>query len=669
MIRPSTRWFAIFTAVTLLGAGQTVAQTAPPSPEEFLGYSLGEHFTGYESVQEYSEALAEASPLVEYVPYGVTPERRELFQLVIASPEHRARLPEILAANRELTLPSTSESRAAQIAATNPAIVYFSYGVHGNESSSSEAALWTAWDLASGAPEVAGVLESAVVIIDPVTNPDGRARYVSWYRSVVGDVPNADPDAREHSEPWPGGRYNHFYFDLNRDWAWGTQPETRARLATWDKWNPQVHVDFHEMGYNSSYFFFPAADPINPIYPEYILDWSARIGQGNAAAFDSNGWAYFTGDNYDFFYPGYGDTWPGLTGAIGMTYEQGGSGSAGLAVETSSGDTLTLAERATHHWVAGRATLRTVAQGKNDLLLSYAAGQRAIGLDEPDVLLVPGEDESRIRALVDHLKRQGIQVVHAASSFDADAEAYPGYEDRNDFPAGTYLVPARQPRGRLATTLLQPNTELTAEFSYDISAWSLPYAYGVEAHQVESSPDGDWTEVPAASGEPADVSAPVTAYGYLVLPGYATAEGIVDYLELGGDVRVITDETTIAGREWPYGTWFLPTGSSATARQRVTAAGLGAHVTPVASGLSTDGVDLGSSAVEVVDLPNVAVLTGEGVSPLSFGAHRFFLERRLGLPFDAILVADVGRTDLHEYDVIVIPEASGLDDSGQEALA
>ncbi len=671
MTRRSLRWLPLLVLSLALASVPSFAQTAVPSPEDFLGYALGEHFTDYEGVQEYSAALGEISPLVEYMPYGTTPERRELFQLVIATPEHHAQLAEILAANRELALPSTSEARAREIAATNPAIVYFSYGVHGNESSSSEAALWTMYDLARGAPEVAEVLESAVVIIDPVTNPDGRARYVNWYRSVVGDVPNPDPDAREHNEPWPGGRYNHFYFDLNRDWAWGTQPETRARLATWDRWNPQVHVDFHEMGYNSSYFFFPAADPINPIYPEYILDWSARIGEGNAAAFDANGWAYFTGDNYDFFYPGYGDTWPGLTGAIGMTYEQGGSGAAGLAIETSSGDTLTLAERATHHWTAGRATLRTVAQGKNDLLLSYAAGQRSIGLDEPDVLLVPGEDATRAMALVDHLQRQGIQVVRAASSFDANAEAYPGYEDRNDFPAGTYLVPARQPRGRLATTLLQPNTELTAEYSYDISAWSLPFAYGVEAHQVESSPNGDWSAVPAASGEPANVPAPATGYGYLVLPGYSTSDEIVDYLELGGELRVLTDETTIAGRQWPYGTWFLPTGSSAAAQQRVTDAGLGAFVTPVASGLSTEGVDLGSSAVESVDLPNVAVLSGEGVSALSFGAHRFFLERRLGLPFDAILAAEIGQVDLNEYDAIVIPDASAglLDEATHEAIA
>ncbi|HEU4559964.1 MAG TPA: M14 family zinc carboxypeptidase, partial [Longimicrobium sp.] len=250
---------ALFCAVA------AAAQTAPPSPEQVLGYPLGERFTPYAGVQQYARALAAAAPdRVRYQPYGQTYEGRELFQLVIARPDVLSRLDAVLAANAELTRLETSPARAAQVAAQNPAVVYFSYGVHGNESSSSEAAMWTAYDLARGAAEVRGVLDSVVVIIDPVTNPDGRDRYVSWYRSVRGARPNPDPQSREHREPWPGGRFNHYLFDLNRDWSWGTQPETRARLATWWQWNPQVHVDFHEMFYNSSYFFFPASAPINP---------------------------------------------------------------------------------------------------------------------------------------------------------------------------------------------------------------------------------------------------------------------------------------------------------------------------------------------------------------------------------------------------------------------
>ncbi len=354
----------LLAVVLAVGSASTVrAQAAPPSPADVLGWELGERFSDVAAVQRYFARLADASPLVSVSEYGRSVEGRALTQVLIASPEHRARLDDILQANQALTDPDLSESDARAIIQTNPAVVYFSYGVHGNESSSSEAAMWTAWDLARGAAEVAGVLDSVVVVIDPIVNPDGRDRYVNFYRSVRGPQPNPDPDSREHREPWPGGRTNHYYFDLNRDWAWVSQPETRARLATWPTWNPQVHVDFHEMSPNSSYFFFPPAAPINPLYPEHTARWARRIGEANAAAFSRQGWLFFTEESYDLFYPGYGDSWPSLLGSIGMTYEQAGGGSAGLAYARNDGDVLTLHDRATHHRVAGQATLRAAATG------------------------------------------------------------------------------------------------------------------------------------------------------------------------------------------------------------------------------------------------------------------------------------------------------------------
>lgn len=634
------------------------AQGTPPSPEQVLGYPLGEHFTPYAGVQRYGQALAEASPLVDYRPYGRTPEGRELFQLVIASPRNLQNLPAILAANAELTWPETSAERARQVAASNPAVVYFSYGVHGNESSSSEAALWTAWDLARDAAEVRGVLDSLVVIIDPVTNPDGRDRYVNWFQSVVGAAPNVNPQAREHREPWPGGRFNHYLFDLNRDWSWATQPETKARLATWWQWNPQVHVDFHEMFYNSSYFFFPAAAPINPIYPEHILAWGRRFGQGNARAFDAQGWAYYSGEAFDLFYPGYGDSWPSLTGAVGMTYEQAGHGAAGLAIQQESGDTLTLHDRAMHHRTSGQATLRTAAAGKTALLTDFAQGQRTAGQGEADFLLVPGDDPTRVEALVAHLRRQGIEVERASSGFGARATAYPGFPARGQFAAGTYRVRARQPRGRLAVTLLQPETELKAEYSYDVSAWSLPYAYGVAAYRASAGAGSGWTPVPAPADGVSSVRAQPGGYGWLVAPGGAAGGPVIRFLAAGGRASVVTRESTFGGRRWPAGTWFIPARANDTVQARLTRAGLGGLAVPVATGMAESGIDLGSENVAQAKLPRVAVIGGEGVSATSFGGHWFYLEQELGLPFDAVQAQELSSLDLSSYDVLVLPEAS-----------
>jgi hypothetical protein len=659
MLQRTARRTLVVLALAVLPTAEAAAQQAPPSPEAFHGYAMGRHFTPYAGVRDYARALADASPRVEYRPYGTTPERRELFQLVVATPENLARLDAILAANSELTRPETSAERARQIAATNPAVVYFSYGVHGNESSSSEAAMWTAWDLARGAPEVAGVLDSLVVVVDLVANPDGRDRYVSWFTSVVGAAPDPDPQSREHREPWPGGRFNHYLFDLNRDWSWGTQPETRARLATWARWNPQVHVDFHEMSPNSTYFFFPATEPINPIYPEYVLRWGQRFGQANASAFDARGWEYYTAESFDLFYPGYGDSWPSLTGAIGMTYEQAGHGAAGLAFRQTDGDTLTLHDRAEHHRVAGNATLRAAAAGKSALLLDYAAGQRSVGQGASDYLLVPGPDATRVEALVAHLRRQGIEVERASQGFGARATAHPGYEARGQFPAGTYRVRARQPRGRLATTLLQPETELKAEYSYDVSAWSLPYAYGVAAYRVGSAPNAGWTAVPAPVAGEATSAPAAPGYGYLVPAGLGNAPALVRYLAAGGRARVLARPSTFGGERYAAGTWFLPAGGNDSLQARVAAAGLGAAVVPVRSGLSEDGIDLGSGNVAALRLPRVALVGGEGVAATSYGAFWFFLEQEMGLPFSALVAGDLARADLSRYDVIVVPDASG----------
>jgi hypothetical protein len=672
MTRRATR-FSLFGLLLFLlplqtpGLGQEV-----PSPAEVLGYELGEQFTTVAGISHYFSTLAEASDLVSVHPYGSTVEGRPLIQVLMASAAHRARLEEILAQNRELTLPETSDARASEIIRTNPAVVYLSYGVHGNESSSSEAALWTAFDLARGAPDVAGVLDSVVVVIDPMVNPDGRDRYVTFYRQARGVEPNPNGRTREHREPWPGGRPNHYLFDLNRDWSWMSQPETRARLATWDRWNPQVHVDLHEMGSNSSYFFFPAAEPINPIFPNHILDWGRRIGEGNARAFDDEGWLYYTAEGFDLFYPGYGDSWPSLLGGIGMTYEQAGGGGAGLAVERDDGTILTLKDRASHHWVASKATIRTAAQGRTDLLQGYAAFHRNVDEGIPDILLVPGPDPERVLALVRHLQAQGIQVERAGGEFRTQAEPHKGFGSRQSFPEGTFLVRARQPRGRLAGALLMPEHLLQGESSYDITAWALPYAYGAEAHSVTGNLGGSWSPVGEGTLLATNPAAARPAYGFLLTPGFDVMPGLVQFLRAEGRAYAQPDSFRLGGTLYPPGTLFLPRGRNENLVQKIQDAGLTPFAVPVNTGLTETGLDLGTGSAGVVTLPKVAVATGDGVSSTSYGAHWFFLEQTLKLPFDAIDLSSLASLDLTDYDVLVLPEGRGmqgvLGEGGMQAL-
>lgn len=655
--------------LALLPVGPSFAAAQEvPSPAEVLGYEIGERFTDVGGVERYFRALADASELVTVDTYGETPEGRPLVQAVFARADHRARFDEILRLNRELTDPDTPESRAQEIVARIPAIVYFTYGVHGNESSSPEAALWTAHDLASGSPEVAGVLDSLIVVMDPAANPDGRDRYVNFYRGTALQRNNVNRELRERREPWPGGRTNHYLFDLNRDWAWLSQAETRARMVRYNRWNPQVHVDFHEMGYTSSYFFFPAAEPINPIYPEHTLEWGRRFGEGNARAMDAEGLLYYTGQAFDLFYPGYGDSWPALVGAIGMTYEQGGGGFGGRQVERPDGTILTLRDRAFGHRTTGNATLRTAMEGRTELMLGFARFHREIDEDLEDTVLVPGWDPHRAEALVELLLRHGIEVERLDAETRIETLPHPGYESRATFPEGSFRVRARQPRGRLAGVLLRPDNVLDATYSYDITAWALPFAYGVEAHSVTGSTGGSWTPVPSVRewlGRPIGSRA---SYGYLLPPSFGHAPGIVRFLEEGGRAYAMADTFSIDDARYPRGTVFLPHGRNDDLERRIEAAGLGGLVLPVASGRTTTGPDLGTNDQAPLRLPRLALLGGEGTASGSFGAHWFFLERVLDMPFDAVNVSDAASLDLSDYDVIVLPSGNPSSQLGERGI-
>ena len=414
------------------------------------------------------------------------------------------------------------------------------------------------------------------------------------------------------------------------------------------------------MFYNSSYFFFPAAAPINPIYPQHILDWGKRFGQANARAFDQFGWDYYSGEAFDLFYPGYGDSWPSLTGAVGMTYEQAGHSAAGIAIQQESGDTLTLHDRAQHHRTSGQATLRTAAAEKTRLLTDYAAGQRTAGAGEQDFLLVPGDDRTRIEALVAHLRQQGIQVERASAGFARPRHGVPGLAGGVAFPAGTYRVRARQPLGRLAITLLQPETELKAEYSYDVSAWSLPYAYGVAAYRAPAGRRAGVDAGAGAGGARRRTSPPrAPGVGYLVAPGDAASAPMVRFLEGGGRARVLGKAVHVRRADLAGGNVVHP-----RARQRHGAGAADARpgwagwCAPWPAGWRRAASTWGARTWPGWSCRALAVISGEGVSPTSFGAHWYFLEQQLGMPFDALMASDLAQADLSEYDVIVLPDAS-----------
>jgi hypothetical protein len=407
----------IFLSILLACACIANAQTLQ-SPDEFLGYKVGTKFTRHNKIVDYFKAVAAAKPdMVKLEKYGETYEGRDLMLAFIALPENMQRLDAIRLNN--LRLAGLTKDKMAPVVDGSPAIVWLSYNVHGNEPASSEAAMKVLYALVDpNNKDTKEWLKNVVVVIDPCINPDGRDRYVNWYNTSVGAAYNANPTAREHQEPWPQGRTNHYNFDLNRDWAWQTQIESQQRIKKYNEWLPQVHVDYHEQGYNAPYYFAPAAEPYHEVITKWQRDFQTQIGKNNAKYFDANGWLYFTKEIFDLLYPSYGDTYPTYNGSIGMTYEQGGIG-AGLAVKTRDGDTLTLVDRAMHHYTTSLATIEISAKNASKLVTEFKKyfddNRNAIGSDYKTYILT-AKDANKLQAVAKLLDENGIEYGNVIST-------------------------------------------------------------------------------------------------------------------------------------------------------------------------------------------------------------------------------------------------------------
>ena len=637
-----------------------------PTPGSVLGYEVGMRFTDYRNLERYLDKLSSSSNRIQRVVYGETYERRPLQALIISTPSNLARLEEIKASNKKLTDPRLfkSKSEADALLKNLPGIVYLSYGVHGNESSSTEAAMQVAYQLCAGTDQrTKEILENTVIILDPAVNPDGRERYVQWYNTAIGANPNTNPDALEHSEPWPGGRTNHYYFDLNRDLSWMTQKETQARVSFYRQWMPHVHVDYHEMGHTSTYFFFPAAAPFHEALPEEVKKWGTIYGKGNAKAFDELGIAYFVGEDFDMFYPGYGDSWPTFNGAIGMTYEQAGSGRAGLGIRKPGGEILTLRERARNHFITSIATLETTAKNRverlQDFYKFWETGVRGASTVK-GYLFKEETDPNRVAKLVSILLRQGIEVHQLREPARLPATRFFSKKSASEsFPQGTYLVPLNQPQSRLARALLEPQAVARDTFFYDVSAWSLPVAYGVAGYSVEGALPAatKLTRVPPTNGGIVDEKA---RYAYIIPWERNDAIKLVwQLLEREYKLSVATRTFEARGRAFGPGTIIAPLGPNPEALHediRLLAETFGVEVFAVHSGLTESGISLGSNRVRLLKKPEIALLTGAPVFGNDFGELWYLFDQELEIPVTPIRATDLGEANLSRYDVIILPD-------------
>jgi len=680
-LSPLRRLLLFVIVIGCVAGGPAAAQAQPAeadapavtSPSEFLGYELGTRFTPHHRVVDYVRHVAATSPRVQVEQYGTTVEDRPLLLAVIAAPERMERIDEVRRTHRRRAGIEDADP-VEEAPADAPAVVWLSYNVHGNESVSTEAALQVLHDFAdSQNAETTAYLEDSVVLLDPCLNPDGRERYVQWYKRMVGDRANARPEAREHHEPWPGGRSNHYYFDLNRDWAWGVQAETRQRLEAYHRWMPHVHVDYHEMGVDDPYYFAPAAEPYHEDITAWQREFQSTIGEANAAAFDRNGWLYFTRQVFDLVYPGYGDTWPIFNGAIGMTYEQGGSGRAGRAVITAEGDTLTLADRIAHHHATSLATVEATVQNRERVVEAFAEYYRTAREDPPgryEAYVIHRDDGGdRLHALAEHLDRQRIEYGIAAETATREGIAYhraeTGEEDVRIRP-GDLVVNVRQPKARLAKVLLEPQTTLTDSLTYDITAWGLPYVYGLDAAALTEAADVP-TRARVPSSEPlvrGDTSGTGPAYAYLARwSSRADVRFAADLWSQGLMLRFTRTPFTLGGERYAAGTLLITRSGNAgiedwDAVVRRTARRHGQPVRAVQTGRVESGPDFGSSNIGFVNAPHVAALAGPPAASSSVGEVWHFFDRQIDYPVTLLPTEDFASGMLDEVDVLVMPDGA-----------
>ncbi|MEO6758107.1 MAG: M14 family zinc carboxypeptidase, partial [Saprospiraceae bacterium] len=458
----------------------------PQSPDEFFSFRRGEQFTPHAQLNAYFEYLAASAPTTMLLEkYGRTNEGRPLQVAYFSSPENLARLEQIRLNNLRLAglAPGTPDL-------TNPiAIVWISMSVHGNEPSGAECSPLLAYQLATQTEQnVQEWLKNTVVILDPSLNPDGYDRYTNWNRQVSNLLYNPNSDAREHREPWPGGRPNHYYFDLNRDWAWATQVETQQRLTIYQRWLPHIHADLHEQSIDNPYYFAPAAEPMHDFITPWQRDFETQIGQNHARYFDANGWLYFTKEVFDLFYPSYGDTYPMFNGAIGMTYEQAGGPSAGRSIINSFGDTLTLFDRIQHHLTTSRSTIEIASKNAAKVVENFhnyysRSETQPQGLYKGFVIR-EGSDPNKVNMLCQLLDRHQIRYgrVGAGLSGIKAFDYTSGQESSVSLNPNDLVISAYQPKSTLLQVLFEPSPHLSDSLTYDITSWAMPYAYGLEAY-------------------------------------------------------------------------------------------------------------------------------------------------------------------------------------------
>jgi len=631
-----------------------------PTPKSIIGHEVGEWHVTHDKLVQYMYALAEASDRITIESRGTTFEGRPLLLLTITAPKNLANLENIRKEHVALT-------EGAQTATTNmPVVVYQGFSIHGNEPSGANAGLVAAYYLAAAqGPKIDELLNNTVILFDPSFNPDGLQRFAYWANINKSENINPDPNDREFDEIWPGGRTNHYWFDMNRDWLPVQLPESRARIETFHNWYPNILTDHHEMGTNASFFFQPGIPSrTHPLTPKKNQELTGDIAKFHAKALDKIGSFYYTEESFDDFYYGKGSTFPDINGAIGILFEQ--ASSRGHAQESENG-ILTFPFTIRNQFTAALSTLEAAVSMRTTLLdyqKEFFKNATSEGNAGGAIVFGDEKDASKVYHLAEILKRHKIKFNAVKEDFESNGKTYK--------KGSSYIIPKNQKQHRLINAMFEKRTSFQDSLFYDISAWSFPLAFNVDYEEgTFSNKTGEEVTNLQMSTPPVPQN---SQYAYLMeWHDYYAPKALNMLLKKGLRAKVGMTPFELNGKQYDYGTILIP-----VQNQSLTAAEVAeivkevvseSHVTitGVATGL-TKGIDLGSNQFRALEQPKVAMLVGEGVTPYDAGEIWHLFDQRYDMLLTKLDTRNFSRTDLSRYTDIILPNNYALDKNDAEKL-